>query len=328
MKRLSQTASAITLGIALQTANAGENFVRPEPIIIGSPEFQKICEDAKNKTGLLLDGQEICEISVDQGKTWVSLVEFLAAGGVLVGVGVLAYMIRRRKKKGDREVDSTEKGSGIVGNIEIPVNVQKKSVDPHEFEKIKKQMKGEEKKNGKVREILEDQRQFKELVLGKIRTLKKTGERFEINGNIVERVNGGYKLITKEDVFVFDSVEEFYMKLSTLYGTSAEQIAFLNKLGTREIIARFNKLAGKEISDTGIRIVKNEKKGFVFEKKVSDGRWDLIKTDKISDEESENILEKEKLREILEEKSAKILRKILRTKGGGKIQQYIGSLKS
>jgi len=99
MKRLSQTASAITLGIALQTANAGENFVRPEPIIIGSPEFQKICEDAKNKTGLLLDGQEICEISVDQGKTWVSLVEFLAAGGVLVGVGVLAYMIRRRKKK-------------------------------------------------------------------------------------------------------------------------------------------------------------------------------------------------------------------------------------
>lgn len=61
--------------------------------------------------------------------------------------------------------------------------------------------------------------------------------------------------------------------------------------------------------------MKNEKKGFVFEKKVSDGRWDLIKTDKISDEESENILEKEKLREILEEKSAKILRKILRTKG-------------
>ena len=66
----------------------------------------------------------------------------------------------------------------------------------------------------------------------------------------MERVNGGYKLITKEDVFVFDSVEEFYMKLSTLCGTSAEQIAFLNKLGTREIIARFNKLAGKEISDT------------------------------------------------------------------------------
>ena len=99
MKRLSQTASAITLGIALQTANAGENFVPPEPIIVGSPEFKKICEDTKNKTGLLLNGQEICEISVDQGKTWVSLVEFLAAGGVLVGVGVLAYMIRRRKKK-------------------------------------------------------------------------------------------------------------------------------------------------------------------------------------------------------------------------------------
>ncbi len=118
----SQAMGAIALGIAMHTANAGEVFVAPEPIIIGSPEFKKICEAVHNKTGLLLDGQEICEISTDDQKSWIPLenavafaktamapenplVTGTAWGAALVATGAAVWYMRRRSKKPQNETE-------------------------------------------------------------------------------------------------------------------------------------------------------------------------------------------------------------------------------
>lgn len=113
----SQAMSAIALGIAMHTASAGEDFIPPEPIVIGSPEFKKICEAVHNKTGLLLDGQEVCEISTDNGKNWTPVEQITATpnplintegiraiwtlwGAVLLAGATILY--RRRRQQGVR----------------------------------------------------------------------------------------------------------------------------------------------------------------------------------------------------------------------------------
>lgn len=335
MKRLSQTATALTLGIALQTANAGENFVRPEPIIIGSLEFQKLCNDTKNKTGLLIDDKEVCEISTNNGETWISLVKFLALGGLLTGAGVSAYMIRRRKTKEDILDEWVLSQEDI--NQEQP----------------------EYRKNKAIEEVLEIEHRFMQLILSKIQTLKKIGQRCMIDGNAIELTKNGYIFTQKEVSIQFHSIYDLYSKYFTevsalqemenlkrgesctidekeiirtgnglawdayilthagiatefrsidrlcmeilaMYGSYEETVFFLSELDTVESIVRFEELMGEEIGDTWIRIIKNENNEFIFERRVSDGVCkEMKKDDPLIWSETSDIIKKMAFKKVL-----------------------------
>ena len=69
------------------TAHASDTFVPPEPLQLSQKEVNKflgqvqgLCKETKKQSGILIDGKEACEISLDNGKTWeVSTMEKAAA---------------------------------------------------------------------------------------------------------------------------------------------------------------------------------------------------------------------------------------------------------
>lgn len=87
---------AASLALAAQYTQASDHLMAPEPITLSHAEIKALCVATNQKSGLIMNnGQELCEISLDGGKTWKNILEISLASFLLAGS---AYMIRRKYK--------------------------------------------------------------------------------------------------------------------------------------------------------------------------------------------------------------------------------------
>ena len=114
-------------------------MIAPPVRLLNAEQVKQLCINTKNKSGLIVNGVDACDISIDNGKTWTTLEKYMAAGGVL-GVGALgagAYMIRRRKKS-KSEAEDIPGGGGVFEEpglvpgemeeaVEVPPEVSEKT---------------------------------------------------------------------------------------------------------------------------------------------------------------------------------------------------------
>ena len=67
--------------------------------LLNAEQVKQLCIDTKNKSRIIVNGTEICEISIDDGETWMSYASALAARLLILGTGgILLYRNRGKIK--------------------------------------------------------------------------------------------------------------------------------------------------------------------------------------------------------------------------------------
>lgn len=108
------TAEALLLATAMSSANAGS--INPPVMDMTRQQVEAICSQDPNGLGLeIADGTKICEVSFDNGKTWILLSAAVVAGLALIWGW---YILRSRRKKAKNE-DIEELRS--FSNLDFPV---------------------------------------------------------------------------------------------------------------------------------------------------------------------------------------------------------------
>lgn len=105
---------ATTLALGAQMAQAGEFIDQPIEITLTEKQIKELCIKTQNNSHAIVNRSEVCEISTDNGKTWMLLTAALAAS--LLGAGysqrkkIQPYMVRflNRKKKERNIMDGPE----------------------------------------------------------------------------------------------------------------------------------------------------------------------------------------------------------------------------
>lgn len=113
---------AATLAMSAMGTQASEVFQK-EQIRIDDPRVTTMCKEFQNKTGILLNGKEICEYSVDNGKSWITTTNVAYAVAALLWLGASAYgMIRlRRRRNSDLKL---VKPTNIISDLQGESNEQ------------------------------------------------------------------------------------------------------------------------------------------------------------------------------------------------------------
>lgn len=100
---------ATTLALGAQMAQGGEFMDRPIELSLTEKQIRELCIQTQNNSRAIVNRPEVCEISTDNGKTWILLTAALAAG--LLGAGyskrkkIQPYLVRfLDRKKADRNI--------------------------------------------------------------------------------------------------------------------------------------------------------------------------------------------------------------------------------
>lgn len=114
MSKLSTWILSIALASAANPSYAWDTFEQ-QTFAKDSPEIKVLCVEMKQKTWILLDGKEICEVSTDGGKTWK-----IVWLGVLWLGGLITWwiLIRRKNKAIVWDEDSWEEPIGWTSSEE------------------------------------------------------------------------------------------------------------------------------------------------------------------------------------------------------------------
>ena len=76
--------AALVTGVAIaqnDRINPLAGTEQPSKVTLTPPQVNELCIATANQSGLILDGKELCEASIDGGKTWMSLEKALLLGG-------------------------------------------------------------------------------------------------------------------------------------------------------------------------------------------------------------------------------------------------------
>ena len=112
MQSLSKNLWTALLTAATISAYAGERYE------IASVDVQKVCKNTNNRSGVIVEGRDMCEVSTDGGKTWSRLsLAALATTTAAVVVGGGAFLIRR-KDTADRKKESQKEKAKNLAAIE------------------------------------------------------------------------------------------------------------------------------------------------------------------------------------------------------------------
>lgn len=110
MKRtLPKIIGATTLALGAQMAQGGEFINRPIELSLTEKQIRELCIQTQNNSHAIVNRTEVCEISTDNGKTWILLTAALTAGLFGTGYGqrkkIQSYMVRfLSRKKSDRNI--------------------------------------------------------------------------------------------------------------------------------------------------------------------------------------------------------------------------------
>jgi hypothetical protein len=102
---LSHIIGVASLTLAAQYTQASDHLVSPEPITLSHTEIKTLCTATNQKSGIIMNKIELCEVSLDGGKTWENILGVSLASLLLVGSAAV-YMRRRGKTKNRLSTDT------------------------------------------------------------------------------------------------------------------------------------------------------------------------------------------------------------------------------